>query len=444
MQASAVSGSARSSPSLRAISAIDRNMMTVEIGSSMGRAASPTLPPTAPDAVAMTLCSRRDPPRGLFLMLRSATASAALSPLVVATAIACAAPAGSACRIRSIGLPTMLPRRAARPGCSSTSTAALSVSRSSSVMQTCNSGTGAPSWSADINALDRDRLLDPALGAEYPKVALDLARRAGRLVGVVGQFHRRAAIRLRHLADQRDGLERIVALGGAALEIVGQVGSPAEAHPHPAGKMPIGRFDRIDVEGVRENQELVLGIAALRLPPRHDLLAGFDRGRRIRAKAAPVGNPVRRAAQERRRAERVGQDDQQVAAVVPLPVLQHAIRHLLQFSVAAGERAEHHRQLVPVGADGSQIVLHRKQDVAGADEGSPEAFLQRLHAPALPEKAVPAPRAEVREPQVRQPREPLDLAPELGLGARIAARARNSLRMASAGISHMVVWVQGP
>ena len=55
MHDSAASGSDRSSPSLRAISAIDRNMMTVETGSSMGRLAKPRAPPAAPDAVANTL-----------------------------------------------------------------------------------------------------------------------------------------------------------------------------------------------------------------------------------------------------------------------------------------------------------------------------------------------------------------------------------------------------
>src|SRR5262245_19184737 len=255
MQANAVSGSARFSPSLRAISAIDRSMMMVEIGSSTGSAARPTLPPTAPDAVAITLWNRRDPARGSFLMLRRATASGASRALVVAAVMACDAPAGSACRSRSIGLPTMLPRRAARPGCSSTRTAAPRSFRSSSVIRSRNAGTGASSWfgSPNINASDQDGLLHPALGAEDPEVALDLMRQSDHFVGIVGELHRRLAVGIRHLADQRDRLERIIASGCATLEVVGQVRSPAEAHPHPAGKMPVGGFDRIDVEGVREN-----------------------------------------------------------------------------------------------------------------------------------------------------------------------------------------------
>jgi hypothetical protein len=58
MQESAVSGSERFSPSLRAISAMDLNMMIVETGSSMARLASPNAPPAAPDAVARALCRK--------------------------------------------------------------------------------------------------------------------------------------------------------------------------------------------------------------------------------------------------------------------------------------------------------------------------------------------------------------------------------------------------
>jgi hypothetical protein len=51
MHASAVSGSDMSSPSLRAISAIDLNMTMVEIGSSIGSVASPKAPPATTELV---------------------------------------------------------------------------------------------------------------------------------------------------------------------------------------------------------------------------------------------------------------------------------------------------------------------------------------------------------------------------------------------------------
>jgi len=110
--------------------------MMVEIGSSTGNAARPTPPPTAPDAAANALCSKRDAALGFFSMVRSATASAASSALVVATATALDAASGIALLTNSIGLPVMLLRQATRPGCSSVATAAPSASRSSSVIRT--------------------------------------------------------------------------------------------------------------------------------------------------------------------------------------------------------------------------------------------------------------------------------------------------------------------
>jgi hypothetical protein len=75
----------------------------------------PKPPPTAPDAAANALCSRRDAALGSFSMVRSATASAAWRALVVAVATASDAAAGSARPTSSIGLPAMLPRREPRP-----------------------------------------------------------------------------------------------------------------------------------------------------------------------------------------------------------------------------------------------------------------------------------------------------------------------------------------
>ena len=57
MQARAPSGRDRSSPSSRAISAIERNRIVVEIGSSIAIEASPKAPPSAPEAAAAALCA---------------------------------------------------------------------------------------------------------------------------------------------------------------------------------------------------------------------------------------------------------------------------------------------------------------------------------------------------------------------------------------------------
>ena len=95
-QARAVSGSDRSSPSLRAMSAIDRSMMVVETGSSTGSAASPNVPPAAPDAVASARCRNCELVRGEDGSVRNATLSAASSPFEVAEAMALEAKEGSA------------------------------------------------------------------------------------------------------------------------------------------------------------------------------------------------------------------------------------------------------------------------------------------------------------------------------------------------------------
>ena len=49
----------------------------------------------------------------------------------------------------------------------------------------------------------------------------------------------------------------------------------------------------------------------------------------------------------------------------------------------------------------------------------PEALLNGLDTPALPEKSMPPPRPEIGKPQAFQFAQPLDLGPKLGLGARI-------------------------
>ena len=102
--------------------------------------------------------------------------------------------------------------------------------------------------------------------------------------------------------------------------------------------MPIRFLDCIDVEPVGEDQQPVLRIDTLFAPPRHDALAAFDWRGAVGAEAGPIRNPVRGIAQERRRPEGVRQDDQEIAAIVALPVLQHAI----------GRRATTPRRFRPV------------------------------------------------------------------------------------------------
>jgi hypothetical protein len=69
-------------------------------------AARPKLPPTAPEVATSALCSRLEPALDSFWMLWSATASAALSALVVATPIALVAVSGNARPNRRAERPT--------------------------------------------------------------------------------------------------------------------------------------------------------------------------------------------------------------------------------------------------------------------------------------------------------------------------------------------------
>jgi hypothetical protein len=78
------------------MSAIDRSMITVDTGSSTGSAASPNVPPAAPEAVASARCRNCEFVRGDGGSVRRATLSAASRPFEVAVAIALVAKEGRA------------------------------------------------------------------------------------------------------------------------------------------------------------------------------------------------------------------------------------------------------------------------------------------------------------------------------------------------------------
>ena len=148
----------------------------------------------------------------------------------------------------------------------------------------------------------------------------------GGLFRVVREFHRRPAVDRRHLADDRDRVEIDRAVGRASDEIIGEIGAPAEADPHPAGEMPIGLLDRI------------------RHPCASEKTSSFSRGSRpfcfhhlmISSPAAiggalsgrkPVQSATHSGASRRNGvgAEGVRQRDQQVAAIDMAPLVEDAI-----------------------------------------------------------------------------------------------------------------------
>ena len=243
--------------------------------------------------------------------------------------------------------------------------------------------------------------------------------RTGRLFQVVGQLDRRPAVGAGHLADQRNGIEPRVRDRCAIAQIVGEQRAPAEAQAHAAGEVAIGPLDAVDVQPVGEDQQLVPGILAHCLPPGDDLLASVDRVLGIDAKSAPMRDPVRRIAEKCGGAERVGQHDEKVSVVGALPALQHAVRDVTQLPVVRAHRGPHHRQLVAVGPDRLDVELHRVQHVAGAGELLAQALLHRLHAPAVPQEAVPPAGAEVGDAKVGQRVQPHHLLPQLRLRAGV-------------------------
>ena len=122
------------SPSLLAISAIERSMMVVETGNSMASAARPNTPPTAPDTPAAILCKRsleREVPT-LPSQAKdlTATSSAFINAASDASCTVFCTRAGSIAMPRSIGEPSIAEARAARPGFSSSVLARFNAARS--------------------------------------------------------------------------------------------------------------------------------------------------------------------------------------------------------------------------------------------------------------------------------------------------------------------------
>ena len=257
----------------------------------------------------------------------------------------------------------------------------------------------------------------PGADAEDAAVAFGLVRRADGLERIVGELHGRAAVGGDHLADDGEGVEP--AVGPQPAEVVGEQGAPAVADAHAPREVAVDVLDGLHVQAIGEDDELVGGVLPAPLPPVDGQLAAGDGIAGIDAHACPVRDPVRRALQEAGRTVGVGQHDAQVAVVVGLPVGQHLVGRLGQLAVVLGQRAVDHRQLVRIGADRLHLVAHGDQAVGGAEEGRAEPLHHRLHAPVLPQEAMPPPGAEVGDAHAGELLEPADLLPQARHGARV-------------------------
>ena len=72
-----------------------------------------------------------------------------------------------------------------------------------------------------------------------------------------------------------------------------------------------------------------------------------------------------------------------------------------------------------VGADGGEVAVFGDQAVGGAGEFVAQAFGHCLYAPVLPEVAMPAPSAEVRDFEALDGAQGFDLFPDFGFGAGV-------------------------
>src|SRR5262245_28186150 len=100
------------------------------------------------------------------------------------------------------------------------------------------------------SASHQNALLDATFLAEPAQVARDVLGPSDRLHRIVRELDGAPAVGVADLAHQRDGLEPVMGLRRAAVEIVGQVGAPAEARAHPAVEVAISLLDGVDVEPV--------------------------------------------------------------------------------------------------------------------------------------------------------------------------------------------------
>src|SRR5271157_4325639 len=173
---------------------------------------------------------------------------------------------------------------------------------------------------------------DPG-GAKDPAVALDFRRGPQRLGIVVGKLHGWPSFDGRDLADQADGIKTAAVVGIAAAKVVGEQRPPAGTEADAAVRSPLGAIvkiggaakigrgetlrqspakigmeakDRVYVERVGCDNQLLARIAPARFQPRDELITSHVRILAVYALARPVGHPVGRADEKLRCSKRIG------------------------------------------------------------------------------------------------------------------------------------------
>src|ERR1044072_6704621 len=146
-------------------------------------------------------------------------------------------------------------------------------------------------------------------------------------------------------------MEVVPVLRMAAVEGSGEEGAPAKAYFAAVVEAGVQRDDRLDVEAIGKQVQLLTRIATTLLPPINRLFAGFLGVLAVMADAGPVGDPIGGVLEELRGAIGIWQDDAQGTVIFVRPFLQHVILALdYRLFVGIGEGGSHHGTLVGIGA----------------------------------------------------------------------------------------------
>ena len=95
-----------------------------------------------------------------------------------------------------------------------------------------------------------------------------------------------------------------------------------------------------------------------------------------------------------------------------VPIRQNVVGRLSQSRVVFGQSGIDHRQFMGVGANRFKFACHRDLAIGSTGKGPFKPFLHRLHTPVLPQVAVPPPRTEVGNGEIRYIAQRFDLLPD--------------------------------
>ena len=102
-----------------------------------------------------------------------------------------------------------------------------------------------------------------------------------------------------------------------------------------------------------------------------------------------------------------------------MPIGKHLIGCLSKFIVIPGQRGIDHGQFMGIGTDGLKVMTFGNHAIGGADKFLAQPLAHGLNRPVLPEMAMPATGAKIRDPEMIDLLQNFDLFPKLRHGPRI-------------------------